>query len=481
MPLTSPLPSTQVARTGRRRARRRLPRLRRRRPVGARPATPSAAASPRRSACGEPPLGRRGRRHRLRRSPCRRPPSGAWRASPTWSRWPSATPRRAPSCRGARPPTRSPASSTAASSRSASPRRSPGRGATAATSRWPCSTSTCFKDVNDLHGHVVGDAVLREAALRLASRAREGDVHRPARRRGVRLADARDRRDGGLAGHRAGPRGHGGGPVPGRRPGHGVRRRLRPRPRRPRSTLYRQADVALYWAKRHGRDVVFLYSARGHGRRSDGEERAAELRRGQTFQSIRVLARSVDAKDPSTRRHSERVAGLADGARRGPGLAPGADGAAARGRPRPRRGQDRGLRHDPLQARRPDRGARWSRCACTRRSAPRCSPTCSRPSRPRGCAPTTSAGTARATPTGWRASPIPEGARILHLADAWDVMTSNRPYVPPLAPDGRPGRVPAAGRRRSSGRRPSAPWRSSAASGGLDAAVLERRALLERL
>ena len=41
------------------------------------------------------------------------------------------------------------------------------------------------------------------------------------------------------------------------------------------------------------------------------EERAAELRRNQAFQSIRVLARAVDAKDPSTRRHSERVAGLA--------------------------------------------------------------------------------------------------------------------------------------------------------------------------
>ena len=33
-----------------------------------------------------------------------------------------------------------------------------------------------FKDVNDVHGHVTGDAVLREAALRLASRAREGDL-----------------------------------------------------------------------------------------------------------------------------------------------------------------------------------------------------------------------------------------------------------------------------------------------------------------
>ena len=33
-----------------------------------------------------------------------------------------------------------------------------------------------FKDVNDVHGHMAGDDVLREAALRLASRAREGDV-----------------------------------------------------------------------------------------------------------------------------------------------------------------------------------------------------------------------------------------------------------------------------------------------------------------
>ncbi len=99
------------------------------------------AASPRRCACatasGEPSWSPPSRPSR-----CRGPPRSAWRASPTSCRWPSATPRRAPSCPGARRPTRSRASSTAASSRSASPRRSAARGATAATSPSRCSTST---------------------------------------------------------------------------------------------------------------------------------------------------------------------------------------------------------------------------------------------------------------------------------------------------------------------------------------------------
>jgi HD-GYP domain-containing protein (c-di-GMP phosphodiesterase class II) len=36
-------------------------------------------------------------------------------------------------------------------------------------------------------------------------------------------------------------------------------------------------------------------------------------------------------------------------------------------------------------------------------------------------------------PDGIAAEAIPEGARILTLADAWDVMTSDRPYGVPLA------------------------------------------------
>jgi HD-GYP domain-containing protein (c-di-GMP phosphodiesterase class II) len=36
-------------------------------------------------------------------------------------------------------------------------------------------------------------------------------------------------------------------------------------------------------------------------------------------------------------------------------------------------------------------------------------------------------------PDGLAGDDVPEGARILHLADAWDVMTSHRAYVTPLS------------------------------------------------
>ena len=74
--------------------------------------------------------------------------------------------------------------------------------------------------------------------------------------------------------------------------------------------LQRLAEGALYWAKQHGRDVAFLYSPKVVEELS-AQERADRLQRLQALQSIRVLARAVDAKDSSTREHSERVAELA--------------------------------------------------------------------------------------------------------------------------------------------------------------------------
>lgn len=74
--------------------------------------------------------------------------------------------------------------------------------------------------------------------------------------------------------------------------------------------LLRLAEGALYWAKQHGRDVAFIYSPEVVEELS-AEERADRLQRVQALQSIRVLARAVDAKGPSTQQHSERVAVLA--------------------------------------------------------------------------------------------------------------------------------------------------------------------------
>ena len=77
------------------------------------------------------------------------------------------------------------------------------------------------------------------------------------------------------------------------------------------------------------------------------------LERSQALNAIRVLARAVDTKDPSTREHSERVAELADLIARELGWIGERRGAAPRGRPGSRRRQDRHPRPDPLQARAP--------------------------------------------------------------------------------------------------------------------------------
>jgi putative nucleotidyltransferase with HDIG domain len=70
------------------------------------------------------------------------------------------------------------------------------------------------------------------------------------------------------------------------------------------------ADGALYRAKANGRDVVVVYSPDVVQELSE-EERAERLARQGNLASLRSLAQAVDAKDPHTRRHSERVAGLA--------------------------------------------------------------------------------------------------------------------------------------------------------------------------
>ena len=46
----------------------------------------------------------------------------------------------------------------------------------------------------------------------------------------------------------------------------------------------------------------------------------------------------------------------------------------------------------------------------------------------RWCARATSAGTAAATRMGWRGEEIPLGARVVAVCDAFDAMTTNRPY-----------------------------------------------------
>ena len=288
-----------------------------------------------------------------------------------------------------------------------------------------------FKGVNDLHGHVAGDEVLREAARRLASRAREGDVigriggeefgWLMPETDGMEAWQAAERARAAMAG--AAFPGVGRVTISG-----GVCDLARADDA---LDLYRRADAALYWAKHNGRDVVFLYTPEAMEAMGE-EERAAELRRGQAFQSIRVLARAVDAKDPSTRRHSERVAGLSVLL------------AQRLGWPEGRCGLLHGaaLVHDVGKIAVPDAilfkperltpgerakvsqhaalGAEMlsdvltpEQAAWVRAHHERCD--------------------GSGYPDGLRGEAVPPGARILHLADAWDVMISSRPYVAPMS------------------------------------------------
>ena len=335
-----------------------------------------------------------------------------------------------------------------------------------------------FKAVNDGHGHVVGDAVLREAALRLASRVREGDVL--ARIGGEEFAWLMPETDG-MEAWQATERAR-------------AAMAETPFPEVGRVTvsggvcdleradgsegLYRQADAALYWAKRNGRDVVFLYTPEAMEALGE-EERAAELRRNQSFQSIRVLARAVDAKDPSTRRHSERVAGLAEALAPALGWEPD----------RVAQLHEAALVHDVGKIAvsdavlfKPERLTDTEMAKVSLHSA-------------LGAEMLSDVLTPEQTswvrahherwdghgyPDGLAGHTVPDGARILHLADAWDVMTSERPYVPSMTPEHALVEC-----RRLAGTQfwdtAVTALESLAEAGLLDATDLERRAVLERI
>jgi diguanylate cyclase (GGDEF)-like protein len=71
--------------------------------------------------------------------------------------------------------------------------------------------------------------------------------------------------------------------------------------------LVRRADVALYASKASGRNQVTLYDAEV-AQALDVEAREAWFERSQALAGLRALARAIDAKDPATSEHSERVA-----------------------------------------------------------------------------------------------------------------------------------------------------------------------------
>jgi diguanylate cyclase (GGDEF)-like protein/PAS domain S-box-containing protein len=197
--------------------------------------------------------------------------------------------------------------------------------------------------------------------------------------------------------------------------------------------LQRLAEGALYWAKQHGRDVAFLFSPEVVEVLS-AEERVDRLQRFQALQSIKVLARAVDAKDHSTREHSERVAELSVAIA----------GALGWDAERLVRLREAGLVHDVGKIGVPDRvlfkPARLTPAEyeeITRHAAIGAAMVADvlTPEQVSWVRGHHERWDGRGYPDRLASDAIPDGAQVLALADAWDVMTSERPYHEPLSTD----------------------------------------------
>lgn len=285
-----------------------------------------------------------------------------------------------------------------------------------------------FQDVNDSHGHQVGDLVLRETADRLAACAREGELiaRVGGEEFGWILPEA-----GGLDAYQAAERARraiAATPMP-----HGIAVTVSAgvcdlEHASSGSELLRFADGALFWAKAHGRDITFRYSPDVVTELS-ADEQLEHLRRTRTIVGIRALARAVDVKDRSTARHSERVAELAVALAR-------ALGWDAR---RIARLHEAALVHDVGKIGVPDaillkpsrlepeeyeaikqHAALSAEIVNDVLAEEQVSWVLGHHERFDG----------RGYPMGLSGPDIPVGARILAMADAWDVMTSERPYSP---------------------------------------------------
>ena len=289
-----------------------------------------------------------------------------------------------------------------------------------------------FKDVNDHFGHQVGDAVLRAVADRLNAVARAADL--VARVGGDEFAVLLPETTAEAA-EAVARRAHElirvdlAGPGPSVTVSIGI---CDLEHASSAHALLGFADGALYWAKAHGRDAVWRYQPEAVENVSL-HDRAARLARNQTLGGIRALARAVDTKDHSTHLHSERVANLS---RR---LAVALGWSARRAETL----HETALIHDVGKLAIPsallftprrlteaeyetvkthvalgvqiagealsDEQLGWLRGHHER---------------------VDSAG----YPDGLAGEVIPDGARLLALADSWDVMTSDRPYSRAMQP-----------------------------------------------
>ena len=193
--------------------------------------------------------------------------------------------------------------------------------------------------------------------------------------------------------------------------------------------LIRLASDALRSSKQRGRDVAWLQH---RCETADPSPRVAprRLERSHALAGIRALARAIDAKDPSTRRHSDRVAVLARGLAETLGWAP--DRVALL--------EEAALVHDVGKIGVPDavllkpgplddaeydqmkqHALRGAEIVSEVLSPEQVTWIRGHHERPDG----------RGYPDGLAAEQIADGAAILAVGDAFDVMTMDRPYSRP--------------------------------------------------
>jgi diguanylate cyclase (GGDEF)-like protein len=197
--------------------------------------------------------------------------------------------------------------------------------------------------------------------------------------------------------------------------------------------LPRLADIAMYASKVAGRNQVTLYDTAMDSTFSS-HARGEWVERAQALSGLRALARAIDAKDHATREHSERVAAFV-------GLL-----AAAAGWPddRTSRLREAALVHDVGKLGIPDAiltnpgrltvEERIQMQAHVELSARIVGSVLSEEQvewischheRPDGSG----------YPHGLTTHEIPEGAALIALADAWDVMVAGRPYTSRMSVD----------------------------------------------
>ena len=284
-----------------------------------------------------------------------------------------------------------------------------------------------FKEINDSLGHQAGDDVLVALATFLASFSREGDV--VARTGGeefgwlmpdagaAEACDAVERARVLAGAEQFGPVGSltFSAGVCDLRSSDGTA-----------NGLYRMADSALCEAKRRGRNNSVVYRADELPAR-EPQDPAARIARVRTLSAVQALARAVDARDPAMRAHSERVADLATKLAERFGWSReralllreaaivhdvGKVGIADSVIHKQTALDDDELElikaHSVLGATIVEEIFTFQQVLWVRHHHERWD----------GCG----------YPHGLSGAAIPEGARILALADAWDVMTADRPY-----------------------------------------------------